>query len=81
MCMITGLVGTSVAMRITERICSMVPGLNTTWLMPTSLSSPMSSTASSRSGMPALTTRPSIAAPDWRAFCTSRLPPTCSFHR
>ena len=31
--------------------------------------------------MPALTTTPSIGAPDWRAFCTSRLPPTCSFHR
>ena len=31
--------------------------------------------------MPALITRPSIAAPDCRAFCTSRLPPTCSFHR
>ena len=35
MCMMTGLVGTSAAIRMTERICSTVPGLNTTWLMPT----------------------------------------------
>ena len=76
MCMMTGLVGTSAAIRMTERICSMVPGLNTTWLMPTSFSSSISATASSSSGMPALTTTPSIGAPDWRAFCTSRLPPT-----
>ncbi len=79
--MMTAVAGTSVAMRITARICSTVPGLNTTWLMPTPFSSSMRSTASSSSGMPALTTTPSIGAPEARAFCTNRFPPTCSFHR
>ena len=35
MCTITGLPGTSAAILITDLICSTVPGLNTTWLMPT----------------------------------------------
>ena len=58
------LAGTSAAILMTDLIWSTVPGLNTTWLMPTLLSSSMSSTASSSSGMPALTTTPSIGAPD-----------------
>ena len=77
----TGLVGTSAAIRMTERICSTVPGLKQMWAIPMPLSSSISATASSSSGMPALTTAPSIGAPDWRAFCTRRLPPSCSFHR
>ena len=48
---------------MTDLIWSIVPGLNTTWLMPTLLSSSISSTASSSSGMPADTTTPSIGAP------------------
>jgi hypothetical protein len=64
MCTMTSLPGTSAAILMTDLICSIVPGLNTTWLMPTLLSSSISSTASSSSGMPADTTTPSIGAPD-----------------
>ncbi|CAB4913273.1 unannotated protein [freshwater metagenome] len=41
----------------------------------------MRATASSSSGMPAVTTTPSMAAPAARARCTMRRPPSCSFHR
>ena len=42
-------------MRSTARICATVPGLKATWLMPASVSSSISATASSSSGMPAVT--------------------------
>ncbi|SHT78284.1 Uncharacterised protein [Mycobacteroides abscessus subsp. abscessus] len=61
--MMIGRVGTSAAIRTTERICSTVPGLNTMWLNPISVSSSISATASSSSGIPAVTTTPSIGAP------------------
>ena len=38
----TSLSGTSAAILMTDLICSTVPGLNTTWVMPISLSSSMS---------------------------------------
>ena len=74
-------VSTSLAIAITARICLTVPGLKTTCEMPASCRSSMIVTASSRSATPALITRPSKGAPDWRAFWSSRWPPTWSFHR
>ena len=74
-------VSTSRAIASTWRICFTVPGLNTTWLMPASCRSSMMSTASSRSGMPALSTSPSKGAPASLAFCSNRWLPTCILHR
>ena len=78
---ISGSGATASAMATTWRICLTVPGLNTTCSMPTSRSSSTSATASSRSGMPAVTTTESTAEPAARACCTRRWPPRCSFHR
>ena len=78
---ITGMCGTSAAIRTTWRIWETVPGLKLTCRSPASVSSSMSATDSSSSGMPAVTITPSKAIPAARARCTSRLPPTCIFHR
>ena len=52
MCTMATLPGTSAAILMTDLIWATVPGLNTTWLIPDAVASPMSSTASSGIGDP-----------------------------